>query len=434
MVSFDSSDSHWNYAYLGSSSLFFFSNNPEQQFKELKSTWLRSFLALIIGAASGIALNRNKHLAPLLWAGILLSFIFLIYQYIPKALSNKSIFAIDWFGDYIYLAKFNGVLAGIILIAGLLGLSIDLLLQIVNEGKQKDDFKVFNSDSKFNNNPTKSIKNLYFIDQIKLDQIKKISILIYIFIGISIPIFAFVFIFDAKLGVGISFILIAAVLTFGVIQITKNFMLEINSKHKKDLLKRSIIILVLVSIFLSWYASHHYKKNPNWHNLIEDLSIGVQIEKYQNWKNPFELGLPLRADGSKVEGSAYVRMAWARLGIEKILKDPIGFGVSRNFAIQVNDQAPNLSQVTSYSHSAWIDIGLTFGIPGLLLLPIALIIFLIIAIFNQRIFFKGTITILIITIMILYLLGEQGFQHGIEILFYFCGLISSLTLASLVKK
>ncbi len=108
---------------------FFFAQNPQQQFNELKSTWLRSFLAVIIGSATGLALNRNARLMPWLWLGLLLSFVVLIYQYIPKAILKKSLFAIDFFGDYIYWAKFSGVLAGTILIAGLLGLLIDSIWQ-----------------------------------------------------------------------------------------------------------------------------------------------------------------------------------------------------------------------------------------------------------------------------------------------------------------
>jgi hypothetical protein len=108
---------------------FLFAQNPQQQFSELKSTWLRSLLAVIMGSATGLALNRNPRFMPWLWLGLLLSFVVLIYQYIPKAIAKQSLFAVDHFGDYIFWAKFNGVLAGTILIAGLLGLLIDSIWQ-----------------------------------------------------------------------------------------------------------------------------------------------------------------------------------------------------------------------------------------------------------------------------------------------------------------
>ena len=67
---------------------FLFAQNPQQQFSELKSTWLRSLLAVIIGSATGLALNRNPRFMPWLWLGLLLSFVVLIYQYIPKAMAK----------------------------------------------------------------------------------------------------------------------------------------------------------------------------------------------------------------------------------------------------------------------------------------------------------------------------------------------------------
>jgi hypothetical protein len=39
------------------------------------------------------------------------------------------LFATDFFGNYIYLAKYSGVLAGTILIAKLLGMAIDYFYQ-----------------------------------------------------------------------------------------------------------------------------------------------------------------------------------------------------------------------------------------------------------------------------------------------------------------
>jgi hypothetical protein len=117
----------------------FLAREPIQQLDELKSTWFRSFLAVIVGSATGLALNRKKVYAPVLWFGLLISFIVLLYQYIPKAMAKQSMFAVDWFGDYIYWAKFSGVLAGSILIAGLLGMWVDCVWPKL---KTKDHFQI----------------------------------------------------------------------------------------------------------------------------------------------------------------------------------------------------------------------------------------------------------------------------------------------------
>ena len=72
---------------------FFLSRYPELQYDELKSTWLRSFLAVILGLGTGLAVRKTPKLIHLLWLGILASFLVLFNQYIPIALAKKSLFA-----------------------------------------------------------------------------------------------------------------------------------------------------------------------------------------------------------------------------------------------------------------------------------------------------------------------------------------------------
>jgi hypothetical protein len=391
---------------------FFFSLNPQQQLSELKSTWLRSFLAIIMGSATGLALNRNSRFMPWLWLGLLMSFVVLIYQYIPKAIAKQSLFALDWFGDYIYWAKFNGVLAGTILIAGLLGLLIDSIWQ-----------------SKSNVNGTQLNANR---KEIKTRLIIRVAISIYVFIGIFIATYGFVFIFDAKAGVGMGFILITFWLAIGLLFIFKSTMLEQDRKRRRAFLMRSLVVFFLAVTSLSWFTAKHIKNNPGWGNLLEDMAMGAQIKKYPNWKDPIGLGEPLRGDGSKVEGSAYLRVAWARVGLEVICERPLGAGIFRYFHIHLKTLGLK-DDVTPYTHSAWIDLGLGFGLPGLLLLPIALASLLLFAVKNLRIHFRATIITLAIAMLILYLVGEYGFQHGVEILFYVAGLLCGLALVDYSK-
>jgi uncharacterized membrane-anchored protein len=58
----------------------FFSLDPTKQFQELESTWLRAFMASIIGLATGLALRNHPNRLNLLWFGILIAFLFLFYQ------------------------------------------------------------------------------------------------------------------------------------------------------------------------------------------------------------------------------------------------------------------------------------------------------------------------------------------------------------------
>ena len=102
----------------------FFSRFPGLQFHELTSTWLRGGLAVMLGLATGLALQKRPHAMSLLWLGMVASFGYLFYQYIPKAMAASSLFAPDYF-NYIFYGKISGVLAGTILIAGLCGALAD---------------------------------------------------------------------------------------------------------------------------------------------------------------------------------------------------------------------------------------------------------------------------------------------------------------------
>ena len=121
-------------------------------------------------------------------------------------------------------------------------------------------------------------------------------------------------------------------------------------------------------------------------------------------------------------------MAWARVGLEVIRENPVGAGVFRYFHIQVKDRAPKIGDTAVYTHSAWVDMGLAFGIPGLLFMPITLIAILFFAVLNPRIRFRATIITTATAILILYLVGEYAFQHGVEILFYLAGFLCGLAL------
>jgi hypothetical protein len=392
---------------------FLFAQNPQLQFSELKSTWLRSFLAVILGSATGVALNRNSRFMPWLWLGLLLSFVVLIYQYIPKAIAKQSIFAVDWFGDYIYWAKFSGVLAGTILIAGLLGLLIDSIWQ---------------SKRKANSIQLKSDTNE---KEIKAKLINRIAIPIYVFVGICLAAYAFVFIFDAKAGVGMTFILIAFWLGISLLFILKNAASEQDKQRRRAFLTKSLIVFFLVVASLFWFTAKHIKNNPGWGSLFEDMAISAQIDTHHHWKGT-GVALPLRKDGTPVAGNTYERVAFATLGARLIALNPLGNGSLRSFREDVKKIEPNYRN-HPYTHSAWIDLGLSFGLPGLLFLPIALATLSLCAVMNSQIRFRATIITMAIAILILYLVGEYAFQHGVEILFYLSSLLCGLALVDYSK-
>ena len=400
---------------------FLFAQNPQQQLSELKSTWLRSLLAVIIGSATGLALNRSSRFMPWLWLGLLLSFVVLIYQYIPKVIEKQSLFVVDHFGNYIYWAKFNGVLAGTILIAGLLGLLIDSIWH----SKNKDMIIPLSmpADHKTTSHPNGEVK--------KVGLISKIAIPTYVFVGIWIAAYAFVFIFDTKAGVGIAFILIAFWLGIGLLLTLKNAASGQHQKHRRELFIKFLAAFFLAVVCLSWFATKHINNNRGWGSLLEDMAISAQIDTYHTWKGT-GVALPVRKDGSPVAGNTYERFALGTLGLRLITLNQIGNGSLRSLREDAKKIEPNYRN-HSYTHSAWIDLGLSFGLPGLLFLPFALLSLLLCAVMNPRVRFRATIITIAIAILILYLVGEYAFGHSVEILFYLAGLLCGLTLVDYTK-
>jgi hypothetical protein len=180
---------------------------------------------------------------------------------------------------------------------------------------------------------------------------------------------------------------------------------------------------------VSFLSYKHVKNNPGWESLFTDIAISAQIDKYPNWQAPAQFGYPKRDDGTTVAGNTYERVSWAMVGLRLIAMEPLGNGVFRSFPEQVKVLVPEFNGA-AYTHSAWIDFGLAFGLPGLLIIPLTLIVILGRAITEGAGRYKATIITLTLATLILYTVGEYAFQHGIEILFYLCSLLAGLSLCA----
>lgn len=371
----------------------FFAQYPEKQFQELTSTWFRALMAAILATATAVAFIRNQNSNWLLWLGLIISFLILFLQYIPKAIDNQSFMAYDPFGNYIYYAKFNGVLAGVILIAGTMAFLIDKLLNKEIETKN----------------------NL----------IKSPNIFIFVLLGIFLPFYSFITIFNAKNGVGISIILFAFLALYMTIYFVNNYP---STDKLKLVFKNKNLYILLISFLIVVFASiQHSKISPGWNTLLEDFKISIQIEKYENWKNLSKYGYPQKENGETVTPNTYERVAWAAVGLKLMSEDPLGVGIFRALRIQMEQKGIEFTGGV-YTHSGWIDLGLAFGWPGFVLLPLCLLVCLIAAMTNIKRPGAALIISLSVTILISYLVGEYAFQHGIEILIYFCSFVSILFL------
>lgn len=372
---------------------FLFSVDATQQWKELKSTWLRAFLAFIVGLGSGLALSRYPNRLTILWLGIFIAFMVLFYQYIPRAIEQQKLLVPDY-DHYLFHLKINTVLMGTILLAGVHGAFFDHLRSI----------------------------------HYQLRSLHPWTVICWL-MATAMALWSFVYIVDALNGIGLSSILYLFWFACAIMLLIKTQLSQPSLKHWFGLL------LAVASLLLFFFfAAQQAKLNRGWSTLIEDAKIAVQIDRYQHWQNPAQMGYPLNSRGQTVTANNYERIAWATAGSRAILQNPQGVGVlAYPFAKHPNVPKRMLEDPAKpgvSTHSGWVELGLAFGLPilGLLLSSLAITFYNAV---RRSYPAKMTVLGLVTLIFFLYTTGEMAISHGLEILFFLLGLLPALLWVSL---
>lgn len=139
-------------------------------------------------------------------------------------------------------------------------------------------------------------------------------------------------------------------------------------------LKQKTIFGILVTLMILMSAAS-LKANPAWKMLAADVKVAVQLDKIDNWKYQRRTGLPdpLNEYGVPVNPSNYERATWFLAGIRLLPENPLGHGLmTLSFDHLTKEKWPN--SFMSQTHSAWLDFALGYGIPGVSLLAIALLL------------------------------------------------------------
>jgi hypothetical protein len=250
---------------------------------------------------------------------------------------------------------------------------------------------------------------------------------IYNTIGIAISIYSAIYIFNSRNG--IIMVIIIGLLFFVFLAI--KYLQEI-IKNKNNLYRiYSLMILIVLGLLISSFSIHQYKNNSSWHTIIDDVQIAIQIDKFQNWKKVWEFGYPESAPGRVVVGNTYERVAWATVGVTRLIpENPLGIGILNNafplllsnkFGEIVDDRIPA-------THSGWIDLTLAFGIPGLLLLSGPLILTAVFSLISSRKDkFDGYLIVASISLLLMFLIGELASGHGLEIFIYLIAFLAALS-------
>ena len=290
-------------------------------FKELTSTWLRIFLAIILGAGLGLTISRNKTLKNI----VLLSFLFLlllqlllyglkIYQlgHLPTSDFN-GIFISKAGGTYFLMWSFLIICA-----------YIDFLVHCPSNTKTRYQ---------------------YFFQ-----------------------LFLSAFVLACCIGAfytlrSLNGLLVASICIF--VLIVRIFLALVSQRR---FLKSGLAFIAVIAV-LSLVALHSYSKQDGGKlsNLLTDAHIGTQVDLYTHWRNyPGTQWSPTLSDGHNVNQSTYYRIANAIEGTRIIKDNPLGAGFTYlPYGYYLSRLYPG-SQ-SDHTHSGWIDFTLGVGIPGLVL-------------------------------------------------------------------
>ena len=132
----------------------------------------------------------------------------------------------------------------------------------------------------------------------------------------------------------------------------------------------SILIILLIGVMAASIQS-----NSAWKVMIADVKVALQLDKIDNWKYQGQLGIsyPINEYGITVNPSNYDRATWGMAGLSLASENPLGYGLmTLSFDHLTKAKWPN--SFMSQTHSAWLDFALGYGIPGIALFMLALIL------------------------------------------------------------
>jgi hypothetical protein len=360
----------------------FFSSEPGHQLQELSSTWLRVLEAILIGAATGLALSDHPRRAQFLWLGIFCGFIYLVVHYLEAYFQTGQAFMPNYYFSSPFVNKINTVLMGGLFISAICGSSAGSFIY---------------------NRPHYSW-----------------PMYCYWLLGVLTILFTFTTIIDTRNGVGVGIILLASwVLYIGVTKLKQQL------SSKKLNWKMGLATLIPV-ILIAIFVQQHLSINRGWNHFIDDIAVAVKIDEVTNWQDIQKYGYPKTASGEPVYPNNYERAAWATAGIDSLFKNPLGYGMLEHSLGKVIKQSYPEANIRS-SHSAWIDLGLAFGMPGLILTLGALLSTIVLALKSNS---PNRLVVIWIAadLLLTFTIAEVSSKHTIEILFFCIALLNTMLL------
>jgi len=184
------------------------------------------------------------------------------------------------------------------------------------------------------------------------------------------------------------------------------------------------LVTLIPTILIIIFIQQHLSINRGWNNFVDDITVAVKIDEVPNWQDVKKYGYPKTASGEPVYPNNYERAAWATAGIHSITQNPLGYGLLEHSLGKVIRKSYPEATIRS-SHSAWIDLGLAFGIPGLLLTLGALLSTIVLALKSNS---PNRLVVIWIAadLLFTFTIAEVSSKHTIEILFFCIALLNAM--------
>lgn len=302
---------------------YFFSLNPSLQLSEIKGLWLRTLAGSIMAIGLGISLWKYPSLRKYFFVSVFFVPIinigaYLYDSYLLGAFVNPNAFVFFLFAK-IETAYFGGLAVSVSVAS--------IAFCILNPKTPKKYIQIF----------------LYMLG------------LLLVLISDTVS--------NTKNG-----ILIAMLMSFLLVAIVFFHALFFAKSRNAKILGIAVIIFVVIGSSFIWHT-HKKLAYKGWDTLLQDTQIAMDIDSNKQWSYiEGTHGVPLNPQGLPVAQNVYVRVAWATVGMRLIAQYPLGYGsINQSFnGLQTYANVPH--EHTGQAHSGWVDFGMAFGIPGLLLI------------------------------------------------------------------
>jgi nitrate reductase NapE component len=356
----------------------FFSLNPELELKEISSLWVRTFLGFVAAIGLGISLRKYPELMKFFYIAVFLTPILNVGSYF-YASYLKGVFLPPGAIIFFLFAKIETAYFGAI--AG--AVAVGNLIQLLSHKSQKGN------------------KKYIFLFSAGLILVMASSILSSTKNGVTIQVFLYLFLALALVGSYVA------------------------SRQFFNLKNLAVIGLILLTL---GFAAHFHQKTASvgWNTIFADVAVAIDIDQHTQWqKREGSVAVPLNYLGKPAAMNTYYRTAYAAAGIRLIGMYPLGYGSINQSFVGMQKHAGIQSEHLGQIHSGWIDFGLAFGVPGLIIVFLTLLTTIYLGL-RSRLQTNLVPVVICITLIPFCLIAEVSYKQYFESLIFFIALAASL--------